>query len=82
MRGFVFGEEGGCGCGTGGGECVVGRLGALVGEEGDDVGVDLGDDEMVDVEHLCESCHGEVVVHGSIDAALRRGIPRVHLPRL
>lgn len=39
--------------------------------------VDLRDDEMIDVEHFCESGHGQIVIHRAIDPTLRSNIPRL-----
>jgi len=52
-------------------------------QEGDHVWIHLRDDEMVDVEHFCKSCHGKVVVHRPIDPfGIGIGIPGHLLPCL
>lgn len=38
--------------------------------------IDLRHDEMVDIEHLGKTSHGDIVVDGTINPALWRGIPR------
>lgn len=47
----------------------------LLGEERDNMWVDLGNDEVVNVEHLCKSGHWQIVVNGSVNPLLRRWIP-------
>ena len=51
-------------------------------EKGYDMRIDLRDDEVIDIEHLGETCHRKVIVNRSVNPALWRRVPRHRLAGL
>ena len=50
-------------------------LASFVNKERNNMGIDLRNNEVIHIEHLCKSSHGQIIVNRSIDPALRGGIP-------